>query len=42
MCFLIPRAAELPVFHLYFQSLEVMSRYRDTQLQLLTENVCDM
>ena len=28
-------------FNLYFQSLEVVSRYRDTQLQV-AENVCDL
>ena len=31
----------LSYFNLIFQSLEVVSRYRDTQLQV-TENVCDL
>ena len=34
-----PESAEL--LHLNFQSIGVVSRYRDTQLQL-TENVCDL
>ena len=29
------------LFNLNFQSLEVVSRYRDTQLQV-TKNVCDL
>ena len=29
------------IFNLNFQSLEVVSRYRDTQLQV-TENLCDL
>ena len=37
--FLAPRTLEL--FNLNFQLLEVVSRYRDTQLQV-TGNLCDL